>query len=119
MTETKVTKLMSAEEVMALFEKNHARRRFSISDVKEYAYGLLKPEKAFALSKLLPKDILQEVLLGKRGSMFADRIIDYHQELSKLGPLKEAAATKRAEQVFLSVHLAGILALVGGRHGNG
>ena len=115
----KTLKTMSAEEITALFSKNYDRRRFSISDVKEYAYGLIKPEKAFVFSRLLPKLILEQVLLGKQGSMFADRLLDYHIELSKLDPLKEAEATKAAEQSFIANYLPAILALVGGRHGNG
>lgn len=112
-------KLMSAEEILLLFKKNYDRRRYAISDVKEYAYGLIKPAKAFTFSKLLPKDILEQVLLGKQGSMFADRIIDYHEQISKLEPIKEVEEMKRAETLFISNNLPSILALVGGRHGNG
>lgn len=113
------TKLMPVKEITDLFTRNYNRRRYAIHDVKEFAYGLLKPYKAYIFSRILPKDMLLLVMEGKRGLMFQDNILDYHTELAKLDPLKEVIETKRVEELFLTVHLAEILALVGGRHGDG
>ena len=107
----KPTVLLPREEVVSLIQRAFNRRMFVASDIKEYVSSL-SPEKAFAASRLLPKEVLEK-LLNHRDQTFADKIVDFHSEISKEGPLVEAVKTKLADEQFLVTHSVEFLRVMG------
>jgi len=90
------------EGVSDLFRKAYAQRKFSVDSVKEFAYSL-KDEKAFAFSRIAPKELLEEVIKGQRGSIFCDHILNFNDTLD---PDREKRAKQIAdvEVLFLASH---------------
>jgi hypothetical protein len=85
---------------------------FVAGDIKEYLLGLSE-EKAFAASRLLPKDILERLLTFRDIGPFADKILDYHIQIAKEGPLVEATKAKLADEQFLVTHAVELLKYMG------
>ncbi len=103
---------MTKEELTQLIDQKYQRRTFIADDIKEYVASL-PPEKAFALSRLLPKEVLAK-LLGARGAeAFGNNVIEFYLLISKEGKLDEAMA-KTAEELFLVTHTTEIIKLIGG-----
>ena len=106
------TTLLSKEELVLLIQRAHNRRMFVAGDIKEYVLNLSE-EKAFAISRILPKDILERLLAARDIGPFADKILDYHIQIAKEGPLVEVAKSKLADEQFLVTHSAELLKVMG------
>lgn len=103
---------MSTEELTKLINQKYQQRAFIADDLKEYV-SILIPEKAFALSRLLPKEILEKLLIMRGAEAFGNNIIEYYTKISVDGKLLEPIA-KQAEELFLISHSAELLKLLGG-----
>ena len=115
----KMSTLLSREEVVLLIERAYNRRMFVAVDIKDYVTNLPE-EKAFAASRLLPKEVLSKLTtyMGTGNDsawnrLFADKILDYHASISKDGPLVEVAKVKLADEQFLISHSSGLLTAMG------
>jgi len=115
----KPTTLLSREELVLLIERAYNRRMFVASDIKDYVTNLPE-DKAFAVSRLLPKDILNKLTTYREtgndaawNRLFADKILDYHTSISKEGPLVEVAKAKLADEQFLVSHSTELLTVMG------
>lgn len=113
------TTLMSREELVLLIERAYNRRMFVAADIKDYVTNLPE-EKAFAVSRLLPKEVLNKLTTYREtgndaawNRLFADKIIDYHSSISKEGPLVEVAKAKLADEQFLVTHSRELLVMLG------
>jgi len=103
--------LLSREDIVLLLERARSRRMFSAEDLREFASNL-PDDKAFALSRLLPKDI-QEKLLSHRDQTFADKVLNFWSSISKEGALVEVTKAKVADDQFLVTHAIPLLTLIG------
>ena len=109
MTEAKT---LTKEEFVKLFKKNYDRRRFALDIVKEFAYRLTD-EEAFIFSRLAPKEILEELFKGKRGNIFVDKVLDYHNTLDK-DAAKQTIQIENLEDRFIEKRVSDLVAVVGG-----
>lgn len=115
----KPTTILSKEELVLLIERAHTRRMFVAADIKDYVTNLPE-EKAFAVSRLLPKDILEKLTTYREtgndaawNRLFSDKILDFHAKISKEGPLVEVAKAKLADEQFLITHSVELLKVMG------
>src|ERR1035437_7495626 len=108
----KPTAVLSREELVLLIQRAHNRRMFVAGDIKEYVLSLSE-EKAFAASRLLPKDILERLLTFRDMGPFTDKILDYHIKISKEGPVVELAKATLADNQFLVTHSIELLKFMG------
>lgn len=84
------------------------RRRFITGHVVD-CLAHLTPLEAFALSRLLPKALLEKILADRQSANFVDKILDYHAHIAANGPIEEMKATKSAEETFLATEANEIL----------
>lgn len=98
----KTTVLLSKEEFVEKINQGYNRRMFILSEIKE-AIADYAPYEAFALSRLLPKEILNRLLAERNIGTFTDKLLDFHVEMSKGGPLVELENTSIAEKTFLAI----------------
>jgi len=115
----KTPTLLSREELVLLIERAYNRRMFVAADIKDYVTNL-PPEKAFAVSRLLPKEVLSKLTtyreLGQDAAwnrLFTDKVLDFHASISKEGPLVEVAKAKLADEQFLVSHSKELLVMMG------
>ena len=105
-------RLMSKDELTKLIDTKYQRRAFIAADIKDYVNGLLL-DKAFALSRILPKEVLEKVL-GLRGTeAFADNIIEYASLITIDGKLIEPLAAQ-VEELFLVTHASEFVKVING-----
>ena len=103
---------MSREELTSLIGEKYRRRNFVPSDIKDYVNSL-PVEKAFALSRLLPKEILEKLLNMRGTDIFANNIIEYASKITSNSKLLEPLA-KQAEELFLVTHSSELVTMLGG-----
>ena len=115
----KPTTVLSREELVLIVDRSYNRRMFVASDIKDYVTNLPE-EKAFAVSRLLPKEVLLKLLNYREtgvdapwNRLFADKILDYHAKISKEGLLVEAAKSKLADDQFSVTHSAELVEVLG------
>lgn len=106
------SRLMSREELTSLIGEKYRRRNFVPSDIKDYVNSL-PVEKAFALSRLLPKEILEKLLNMRGTDIFANNIIEYASKITSNSKLLEPLA-KQAEELFLVTHSSELVTMLGG-----
>ena len=106
------SRLMSREELTSLIGEKYRRRNFVPSDIKDYVNSL-PVEKAFALSRLLPKEILEKLLNMRGSDIFANNIIEYASKITSNSKLLEPLA-KQAEELFLVTHSSELVTMLGG-----
>jgi hypothetical protein len=105
-------RLMSKEELTKLIDQKYQRRVFIVSDIKEYVTSI-PSEKAFALSRLLPKEILEKLLSAYGAEAFGNNIIEYFNKISVEGKIPEAVV-KQVEEDFLVTHSNRLLEIING-----
>jgi len=105
-------RLMSKEELTKLIDTKYQRRVFIADDIKEYVSSL-PPEKAFALSRVLPKEVLVKLLNQRGAEAFGNNIIEYYNKISVDGKILEPIA-QAADELFLVTHTAELLKAIGG-----
>lgn len=106
------THLMTKDELTQTIDLKYRRRTFIADDIKEYVTSL-SPEKAFALSRLLPKEVLDKVLNMRGAEAFGDNVIEYSQLISVQGKLLETIA-QQTEELFLVTHSVEFIKQLGG-----
>ena len=109
MTEAKT---LTKEDFLKLFKDNNDKRKFYIGNVQEYAYGLPN-EKAFCFSRMIPKEVIDEVYKGQRGSKFSDTVLDFWSSLDK-DIAKQTIQIKELEEKFLNTDGHMLINLIGG-----
>jgi hypothetical protein len=92
---------LSKEEFTTKIRQGYDRRQFILDDLKKASSSLSDME-AFALSRLVPKDILERLLADRMSGALCDKIVDYHLKIKATGLIDEVKCTKEAEETFLS-----------------
>lgn len=108
----KPTVIFSRDEFVKVLDQYHRRRAYVAQDLLEYVNSLPE-ESAFALSRMLPTEILSKLASHRLGGLFADKILDYHLSISKEGPLVEMTKVAQAEQLFLATRASELLNVIG------
>lgn len=108
----KVLPKLLREELVQLLELKYQRRVYVADDLKIFANSLM-PEKAFALSRLLPNEVLFKLLNARGADTFSNNIIEYATSISKEGKVQEDAV-KKAEDEFLVTHSIELVSMLGG-----
>lgn len=103
---------MSRDELTKLIDLKYQRRTFIADDIKEFVSNL-PPEKAFALSRLLPKEILEKVLNMRGAEAFGNNIIEYYNKFAVDGKLPDDIV-KTVEELFLVTHSAELVKVISG-----
>lgn len=90
--------LKTKEQVAELLERNWQRRRYVVSELKNYV-SQLEERNAYVVSRLLPKEVVEKLA---EDVSFSDKILDCYKKISEGGPVNEVVATRQLEETFLS-----------------